>query len=122
MSITRSVQGGGLPRDVLDIACKPVSALGRGSCGTPRGRRWRTAGGSPHERGRLSTDLVDQWWLVVGSAVAVVGLALVVRRRAGTIPRLSWLDAAMAGFSIGALAAVFGASGATIVAAGGIAG
>ncbi|MFL5860873.1 MAG: putative bifunctional diguanylate cyclase/phosphodiesterase [Solirubrobacteraceae bacterium] len=70
----------------------------------------------------MSTDLVDQWWLVVGSAVAVVGLALVVRRRAGTIPRLSWLDAAMAGFSIGALAAVFGASGATIVAAGGIAG
>ena len=45
------------------------------------------------------------WWLVAGSAVCVVGLALVVRRRYGKISRLSWLDAAMGGSSIGAVAA-----------------
>ena len=67
-------------------------------------------------------DFVDQWWLLVGSALGAVGLGLVVRRRVGTIPRLSWLDAGMGGCSAGALAAALGARGSVIVAAAGVAG
>jgi diguanylate cyclase (GGDEF)-like protein len=62
------------------------------------------------------------WWLVAGSAVCVVGLALVVRRRYGKISRLSWLDAAMGGSSIGAVAAALDMPGSVIIAAAGIAG
>jgi len=70
----------------------------------------------------LTFGFVDHGWLLVGSIVGVLGLVLVVRRRVGPIPRLSWLDAAMGGCSIGALAAAFGARGSTIVAAAGVAG
>jgi diguanylate cyclase len=70
----------------------------------------------------LSLDLLDHEWLLVGSAFGAVGLGLVVRRRVGPIPRLSWLDAAMGGCSIAALAAALGGRGSTIVAAAGIAG
>jgi diguanylate cyclase (GGDEF)-like protein len=70
----------------------------------------------------LSTDFLDFRWLLVGCAVGAVGLGLVVRCRVGAIPRLSWLDAAMGGCSIGALAASFGGRGPAIVAAAGIAG
>jgi hypothetical protein len=70
----------------------------------------------------LSIGFVDHGWLLVGSAVALVGLGFVVRRRVGPIPRLSWLDAAMGGCSMGALAAAFGGRGSTIVAAAGVAG
>jgi diguanylate cyclase (GGDEF)-like protein len=98
-----------------------VGAAARGS------RRVRRAGlGTVADsvRGRvgLSVDLVDHWWLLVGCAVGTVGLGLVVRRRVGTIARLSWLDAGMGGCSIGALAAAFGARGSTIVAAAGVSG
>jgi diguanylate cyclase len=70
----------------------------------------------------LSFDFVDHGWLVVASALGAVGLGLVVRRRVGPIPRLSWLDAAMGGCSIGALAAALGGRGSAIVAAAGVAG
>jgi len=70
----------------------------------------------------LSVDFVDQRWLLVGSAVGAVGLGLLVRRRVGPIPRLSWLDAAMGGFSTAALAAALGLRGSLIVAGAGVAG
>jgi diguanylate cyclase len=70
----------------------------------------------------LSFDFGDHGWLLVGCVVGAVGLGLVVRRRVGTISRLSWLDAGMGGCSIGALAAAFGAHGSAIVAAAGVAG
>src|SRR5262245_27647764 len=70
----------------------------------------------------LNVVFVDHWWLLVGGAVGAVGLGLVVRRRVGPIPRLSWLDAGMGGCSIAALAAAFGARGSTVVAAAGVAG
>jgi diguanylate cyclase len=70
----------------------------------------------------MSVEFVDRWWLLAGCVVGVVVLGLVVGRRVGAISRLSWLDAAMGGFSIGALAAALGARGAIIVAAAGVAG
>src|SRR5437763_10816988 len=70
----------------------------------------------------MSVDFVDGWGLLACSVVSAVGLGLIVRRRVGPIAKLSWLDAAMGGSSVGALAAALGASGPTILAAAGIAG
>jgi diguanylate cyclase (GGDEF)-like protein len=70
----------------------------------------------------VSAGIADGPWLLAGSVAGAVGLGLVVRRRVGAISRLSWLDAAMGGSSIGALAAALGARGPVIVAAAGVAG
>lgn len=70
----------------------------------------------------MTLGVGDNGWLVFASIVGAIALGLVVRRRVGVIPHLSWLDAAMGGFSIAALAAACGAAGATIVAAAGVAG
>ena len=70
----------------------------------------------------MSGEIAAGPWLLVGSAVCVVGLGLAVRHRCGVISRLSWLDAIMGASSIGAIAAALGARGPVIVAAGGVAG
>ena len=70
----------------------------------------------------MSAEIADSPWLLAGSVACAVGLGLLVRRRSGAISRLSWLDAAMGGSSIGALAAALGAAGPAIVAAAGVAG
>src|SRR5436305_12625786 len=92
------------------------AGLGAAALGTGRshGRGWVRLASRPAGRGGLSFNFVDQGWLLVGSAVGAVGLGLVVRRRVGPIPRLSWLDAAMGGCSIGALAAALGGRGSAI--------
>jgi diguanylate cyclase (GGDEF)-like protein len=73
-------------------------------------------------RGGMSAAMVDGPWLLAGSVACTIGLGLVAWRRIGTIPRLSWLDAAMGASSIGALAAALDAPGPAIVAAAGVAG
>jgi diguanylate cyclase (GGDEF)-like protein len=112
---------------VLEIAAGAVLGGGCAACAVAaaldaRGRLARAALAAALACAAAAALLDERAPWVGACALAVVGIALLVRARSGPITRLSWLDAAMGASSVGALAVAVGAGPAEAAAAGGAAG